>query len=140
MEKNQLEILDHTGDIGLIIRGNDISTIFILAAKGMFGIICPHDEIHTSSMHTFDIEAYDIEELLVNWLAELNYYFSVEYMLFSEFHIHQISDKHLIASARGERIKPNKHHIHMEIKAVTYHKLYIKKMNNTWEAQVIFDI
>jgi len=28
----------------------------------------------------------------------------------------------------------------VEIKAVTYHKLYIKKEDNNWKARIIFDI
>jgi SHS2 domain-containing protein len=30
--------------------------------------------------------------------------------------------------------------IQTEIKAVTYHELYVRQVENGWEAQVIFDV
>ena len=140
MSQAKIEILDHTGDVGIIVRGETLSSIFQMAAQGMFSIICPDAEIRPVREYDFEVEGNNLEELLVNWLAELNYYFNVEYILFVDFDIEKIEDNKLYATARGEKINPNRHSIHTEIKAVTYHKLYLKKTDYGWEAQVIFDI
>ena len=140
MLQNEIEILDHTGDVGIIVRGKSLGSIFERTAQGMFAIICPDNEIRIVREHKFDVVGNNLEELLVNWLAELNYYFSVEYILFSEFQIDKVEENRLLAKARGEKINSNRHHIHTEIKAVTYHKLYVRKIDDGWEAQVIFDI
>jgi SHS2 domain-containing protein len=44
------------------------------------------------------------------------------------------------AIAHGEKIDPGRHEIKTEIKAVTYHGLYLRQTERGWEAQVIFDV
>jgi SHS2 domain-containing protein len=60
--------------------------------------------------------------------------------LFNEFAIDSISTTSVRATARGEKIDPARHVIQTEIKAVTYHGLYVREVENGWEAQVIFDV
>ena len=140
MPQNKLEFLDHTGDVGIRVNGNTLSSVFELAARGMFQIICPSSEIQVHQEIKFEITADNTEELLVNWLAELNYYCNVELVLFSEFYIDRVEPKHLVAIAKGEKIDPKRHHIHTEIKAVTYHGLYMKHKDGEWDTRIIFDI
>jgi SHS2 domain-containing protein len=40
----------------------------------------------------------------------------------------------------GEDIKENVHHLKVEIKAVTFHQMEIKRINNKYFTRIIFDI
>jgi len=68
----------------------------------------------------------DIEQLLVDWLSELVYIHDVEHLVFGEFDV-EINEKELRAKAYGEEYDISKHGYGMEIKAVTYHMLEVKK-------------
>jgi SHS2 domain-containing protein len=140
MSKKEIEILDHTGDVGIKVFGTSLTNIFVQAAHGMFAIICPDDKIGNQIERRVEVDGQNLEEVFVNWLSELNYHFSVEHTLFSEFQIEKLEQNRLNATIRGEKMNPNIHHIHTEIKAVTFHKLYVRKIGHNWEAQVIFDI
>ena len=83
MSKNTIEILDHTGDVGIKVSGSSLTSIFVQAAHGMFDIICPDNKIGNQIERRVEIEGHDLEEMFVNWLSELNYYFFVEHTLFS---------------------------------------------------------
>jgi SHS2 domain-containing protein len=46
----------------------------------------------------------------------------------------------LKATISGEDFDSERHESKLLIKAATYHKLRIEKTDDTWEAEVIFDI
>ena len=48
-------------------------------------------------------------------------------MLFSEFRVEIDEDLHLKATIRGEEINWDKHERKTEIKAITFHKMEVKK-------------
>jgi len=137
---NNVTFLDHTADTGFIITADSLEALFITSAKAMFNIICPRKIDYEHVQHTISITAPDIEQLLVNWLSELNFLFQTEQFLLSDISELTIKDLSLTTRFSGEKVNFHKHDIHVEIKAVTYHKLYIKKINNKWQTQIIFDI
>jgi len=140
MLDQRIEFLEHTGDTGLRVQADSLEELFSLSAQGMFYLICPKCAIDTRHHKEICVNGNDLEELYVNWLSELNYFFSTKEMLFCRFSIHQISSTALHAVAGGEALNVQKHFLHTEIKAVTFHKLYVREKENGWEAQVIFDI
>jgi SHS2 domain-containing protein len=70
----------------------------------------------------------------------LNFLFFTKREIYKEFAIENLSEVNLTAKVRGERIDYERHEIFTEVKAVTYHQLYIKETADGWEAQVIFDL
>ena len=76
----------------------------------------------------------------MRWLSELNYLFFTQREIYKRFRIETITDDRIKARAFGEQIDLDRHEIYTEVKAVTYHQLYIKEIQNGWEAQVIFDL
>lgn len=136
----KITYLDHTGDVGIQIKASTLQELFIAAAKEMFQIICPGGKTVNKEKYSVIANGNSIEELFVNWLSELNFIFQTEGVLLGDFVEISISNNRLVAAASGEKIDPEKHDIQMEIKAVTYHKLFVKKLKNGWQAQVIFDI
>ena len=77
---------------------------------------------------------------MVDWLSELLYLHDVENLLFKEFKVVSVGEDGLKAIAKGEPFQEGVHAIKTEVKAVTYHRLEVRKKNGGWRAQVIFDL
>lgn len=132
--------LDHTGDIQIKVLGNSIKELFINAAYALFDTITDADKIGSNLAETVEVSGIDKEELLVNWLSELNYVFLTESKVFSKFDIDYFKDNELSATVIGEKFNAHKHALHKEIKAITFHDLHIEKVGEHWETKIVFDI
>ena len=71
------ELIDHTADVGIKAYGKTLSEAFENAAKGMFDIITDSSEIESIGQYNIELEAPDLEQLLVDWLSELLYLFEI---------------------------------------------------------------
>ena len=138
--QNDFKILDHTADVGLEVRADDLASLFNNAARGMFSIIASIENIQPTTQFPLELTAGNLEDLLVNWLSELLYLFSTKNVLFSRFEITAIDDHHIQAKALGQPIDQATHNLYTEIKAVTYHQLKVQKIEHAWIAMVIFDV
>jgi len=132
--------IDHTADLGIKVFGRTLAELFENAAFGLFDNIANLEKVNPNSEFRVEVQATDREALLVNWLSELNYLFLTRKELFGSFHIREIDDEYLTATVEGEKLDLDRHEIYTEVKAVTYHKLYVKESALGWEAQVIFDL
>ncbi len=138
--QKKYEILDHTADIGLKIYGKNLKQLFQNAALGLFSLISETSCIKSKKKFNINLKAPNIEELLVSWLRELLYIYDAKRMLLCDFKIDKISGGQLEASVSGEPLDIKKHILHMEVKAVTYHQLRVRKTPSGFKAQVIFDV
>ena len=139
----EFEIIDHTADIGIAAYGKTKREVFINAAKGMFEIISGDTKnLKENFYDKIELEADNLEGLLFAWLNELLYISETKLVILSKFKIKELSDFQIEAEVRGIKINRLGHKIEKEIKAVTYHRLEIKKDEESglWSAQVIFDI
>ena len=139
----EFEIIGHTADIGLIAYGKNKEEVFINTAKGMFEIIAGGTKnLKENFYDKIKLEADDLEGLLFAWLNELLYIGETRLVILNKFQIKQLSDFQIKAEVGGMKINPPSVKIKKEIKAVTYHRLEIKKdeKSGLWSAQVIFDI
>ena len=137
------EVIDHTADIGIKAVGKTLEEAFINAAKGMFDLIAPNDNVDKTEERSFTIEEDDIVMLFKRWLEELLFLFDTEGFLPSEYQVElsNVNGLHrLVANVGGERYNPDKHGSGMEIKAVTYHMMEIEKKGDRFYVQVIFDV
>lgn len=139
----KFEILEHTADIGIAAYGKTRKEVFINAAKGMFEIIAGENKNPKENFYDkIKLEADNLEGLLFAWLNELLYISETKLVILSKFKIKELSDYQIKAEVEGAKINPPSVKIEKEIKAVTYHRLEIKKDEESglWRAQVIFDI
>ncbi len=134
-------ILDHSSDIGLELTAPTLPELFQQAALGFYSVLLVNpDSVRNRLSREFELRGDDREELLVDWLAELNYRFSVDGELYSQFEL-TVADTRLQAHLRGERFDMKRHACAREIKAITYHQLSLKPAaTGGWTARVIFDI
>jgi len=139
----EFEILEHTADIGIIAYGKTKREVFINAAKGMFEIITGGTKnLKENFYDKIKLEADNLEGLLFAWLNELLYIGETRLVILNKFKIKELSGFQIKAEVGGTKINPPSTKIEKEIKAVTYHRLEIKKDEESglWRAQAIFDI
>ncbi|MBA7573787.1 Protein archease [subsurface metagenome] len=139
----EFEILEHTADIGIAAYGKTKREVFINAAKGMFEIIAGENKNPKENFYDkIKLEADNLEGLLFAWLNELLYIGETRLVILNKFRIKELSDFQIKAEIGGTKINPPSVKVEKEIKAVTYHRLEIKKDEESglWSAQVIFDI
>lgn len=134
------EEIDHTGDVGIIVRAPELKELFVRAARGMFSVLTDLDGVEARESRQIRLEADDREALMVAWLSELNFVHCTKYVLFSAFTIDHLDDYLLEATVGGEPIDPERHTVYTEIKAVTYHQLELQETEQGWVLQIIFDM
>lgn len=134
------EILEHTADAGLAASGRSLPELFASAAEGLAAMLCEPETVNPRSSIDLEATAPDIESLMVEWLSEINYRFEVDRFAFRSFDVQEVSDKHIRAIGRGERIDASRHRIGAQVKAVTYHQLEVKRDGVRWSTRVFVDI
>ena len=134
------EFIEHTADIGIRVKGDDLKGLFINAALAMFEIIAEKQKTESTRQVKAKIEqeADNLEELFINWLNELLSLSATKELIFSEFKIDKLDENSLKAIVTGNDIKNYK--VNTEIKAATYHQLKIQESESGWQAEVIFDV
>jgi len=137
------ETFEHTADVGLRVRADDLDALFADAARGLFTLIAGRIEDVSIVQETqFRLEADDLEALLHDWLAELLYASSARRLLLRDFEtrVRGPNPWELTAVARGEPIDPARHALEVEIKAITWHGLKVVRESNGWLAEVVVDV
>jgi SHS2 domain-containing protein len=134
------ELLDHTADLGIHVFGSDPGDLFTTAALAMFDQIIDVKVLNGDDIHPIRVTGADWADLMVNWLRELLYLWTVRELLVITVDISSISESKLSADVATRVFDAALHPIKNEIKAVTYHQINVVQSATGWEAQVIFDI
>ncbi|MEM7816357.1 MAG: archease [Candidatus Aenigmatarchaeota archaeon] len=140
----KFEVLDiTTADIAISAYGKELEELFKNAAIGMISLITDIENVEKKIKKEINMEAYDLESLMFNWLNELLFYFDAYFLIFSDFKINIEKSENekiiLHAICHGDKISKRNYQIKEHIKAATYHELKIEK-NDVWKANIIFDI
>ena len=134
------EYLEHTADMGLVVRGRNLSELLTNAAQGLFETIAVVDTVDETVSIEIHLTAESVEELFVAWLDELIYRHETEEVFFKRAEIQQCSETEMSATVYGESVNFDKHEVYTEIKSVTYHQLQVvQKGDGSWFAH-IFDL
>ncbi|HUV51360.1 MAG TPA: archease [Anaerolineae bacterium] len=133
-------IIDHTSDFGLRVFASDIKTLFADAAHAMIDQITDINELKGLNEFHVHVTGSDWPDLMVNWLREVLYLWTGEEKLVKRAQILSLSEYELSAKVMYDTYEPDRHIIKNEIKAVTYHQIYVKSLPNGWETQIIFDV
>lgn len=139
------ELLEHTADAGLVAWGPDAATAFCQAAYGMFALILGQEQARLDS--TKESERLDIrvggeewDDLLVNWLAEVLFYFDTEGLVPIHIDFRQCAPPQCVAALDCVRLIDPEELGGVGVKAITYHQLYVRVSEEQTELRVIFDI
>ena len=132
--------LNHTADVGVIVRGATIESLFEVAAEALTDLITDRAAVRERVPAAFQIAAPDLDQILVRWLTELLARFDVDGAVFHRFVVHSVADGNLDAEAFGETFDPNRHPFRAPVKGVTHHRLSVRRTRDGWEATIIFDL
>jgi SHS2 domain-containing protein len=136
------ETFEHTADLGIRVRADDLTGLFADAARGLFAVLVENiQEAKVAGEMRFQLQADDMEALFHDWLTELLYAFSTRRFILTEFDVQiDAQSLKLSAVARGEPIDLARHSIEAEIKAITWHGLKVERTPTGWTAEAIVDV
>lgn len=134
------ELIEHTADICVRVKGKDLRDLFKNAGLALFQISTEKISARYRKQYKLSIasRADNLDELFINWLNELLSLSSAKGLIFDDFKIDKISRNDIKAVALGGDIRNYK--VNTEVKAATYHDLRIEESRDGWQAEVIFDV
>jgi SHS2 domain-containing protein len=137
-----IETFDHTADVGMRIRGDDLDDLFRTAAEGVIDyIVVNRDAVRVEALESITLDAESTLDLLVAWLNELIFRTETQRRLYSRFDVHVAADGlSLSAEIGGESIDTDRHVLDHEVKAVTQHGMSLTREGEGWLAELILDI
>jgi SHS2 domain-containing protein len=133
--RKQFEEVDHTADIAVHVWGRDLAELFANAAYGMAHLLADVDIVPTVK-ETIELQAEDVESLLVDWLSELLFLGERDNVVFTAIDKLQVTPNRLHADIQGGPIQER----HRHIKAVTFSELHIIQKNTGYETVIVFDV
>ena len=129
------ELIPHTADLAIRVRGRDMPELFVNAARALGELLALPPERRESSRE-IALDGYDAETLLVNWLNELIWLHETDRLAFTTFRILEFSPTRLLARAEGG---PSAETLRV-IKAATFNDLRITPTADGVEATIVFDV
>ena len=127
--------IEHTADWELEVWAPDFPSLMEQAAKGMYSLAETRLASGPRTNRTLTLAGTDDESALVSFLNELVWLGESERLGFDQFEITSEGDC-ISAVLSGAAIESQS----KEIKAVTYHKLLIRKSQRGLEVRIVFDV
>lgn len=134
------ELIDHTADIGIRVNEPTIKDLFQTAAHAMYDQITDRSKLTGTFTKDIHVNGMDRPDLLINWLRELLWVWTIDNCLVKQITITEISDNHVRADCSYDDFLPETHDILKDVKAVTYHGASVEQTDTGWEATIIFDV
>lgn len=129
------ELIDHTGDIGVLARAPTLEELFAECARAMMDILADAGASAPAGTDSFPIPGAEPAEELRDFLSELLYRFSAERRIYVGFSAAKGS-----VSAGWVPYDSARQPLRTELKAVTYHQLEVVREGQDWRGRVIFDV
>ena len=132
------EFLKHTADIKFKAYGSNINIAFQNSAIAMFKAMY-HGNVKSVLTKKIKVKGKDLESLLYNFLEELVVLLDTRDFFLSKSKI-KIDEKKftLEATLYGDNAK--NYETNLEVKAITYNEMFVRKIKNIWTCQVVLDV
>src|SRR4051794_17576390 len=128
------ETFDHTADLGLRVRADDLDALFAEAGLALTSILVEDPSaIRPVSRVEVSLAADGVEYLLFDWLRAILYHFEVDRLLVAKCDV-RVGPDGLRATLEGEAFDPGRHELAHEVKAITYHDLRVERTEGGWVA------
>ncbi len=133
-----------TADVAFKAWGSSLEEVFLSAARATMNVMVENlDAIEPQSRQQIHIAYETQENLLFNFLQEIIFYKDAEELLLlpeNLFIKHHDNRYELFAKMYGEKLDRKKHHLNVDVKAVTMHLFGVSQMEGGWESMVVLDI
>lgn len=135
--------INHPADIAVEVTAGSIEKLFEISADAWKSSVIEKSSSESPFELHIDIESLTKEELLVEFLSELNFNLFSRNLVFSKIRniiIDDSSNFRIRASVYFEDFNPSQHKLKNEIKAITFHLMDIKEDNGIYTTKIVFDI
>ena len=134
------ETFEHTADLGLRVTAPDVESLLAEAGRGLFSTLVENlDDVEARQSVDFQVPGTELDYLFFDWLSELLYCYESRKLLLCRFRV-TYGEQGITATAEGEPVDPERHHLSHEVKAITYHQLEVQETPDGFTAEVIVDI
>ena len=134
---------DHAGGIGVTLKSESLPALFADASAAFTDSITRIERVEPKRPEELDVDAPELDLLLVDFLSELLYRFDTRAWLSRHADV-ALREKDggwtLEGTLSGERLDPARHNVKMMIRAVTYHGLTVQQHGKLWTANVVFGL
>jgi len=134
------ELINHTADLGVRLRGKTLNELFVNAAKALMELLVTFDPSESGQALPLTVSGDDTTDLLVRWLGEILYLFEGDSLLVTDVVIENMTPIRVDALLWTLPLNETSHEFITDIKAVTYHRANVIAKEDYWEACVIFDV
>lgn len=136
MANEKFKFLEHTADVKFQAYGKTLDKTFENAALAMFNIMYK-GKVGSKIKKKIRVEGKDNENLLYNFLEELLILLDSQDFFMASCKV-KIKDNKLEAEVSGDNAK--KYPADIDVKAITYNEMFVKKEKSKWVIQAVVDV
>jgi SHS2 domain-containing protein len=136
----RFEILEHPADVGFRAFGATLEELFANAALALISIAGEIEKIEERERREIVATGENTESLLYAWLAEIVAVSDADRLVLRRVEVTSLGEGRVTGIAFGERYDRDRHRSGTAIKAVTYHKFFVKQSPAGWIAEVFLDV
>lgn len=142
MRPRPYRFLPHTADIAVAARGATLRVLFGHAASALFDLTTDRACVRPRRRKRVVARGLTIENLLVRFLSELLYLQEVGGWRFRVCRVTALDRRacRLQAVAEGEPFDPEHHPRRREVKAITYHRIAVRRRSGAWQVRFVLDV
>ncbi len=140
MSRQPFEMVSHTADIGMLIRGRDREELLLNAAQALYSNLFRATGLAERLERVVTIDSPEGDALLIDWLNELIYLFDTDRLAFSRFEVELLTECRLQVRCFGEYIDTSRHRVVRDVKAATYHEAHVQRVEDGYAVRVILDV
>ena len=133
-----------TADVAFRATGASLEELFKAAAAATTNVMIENlDSIRPETVRNFKRKEISVELLLFHYLQEIIFLKDAEQLLLLPKNISIEKARaqfNLKAEFTGERIDTKRHHMNVDVKAVTFHQFKVTETPRGWQALVVLDI
>ncbi len=134
-----VRFLSHTADIKFIARARTQSELFNECARALACYVLGVKRAPRATKHRrVSLKGGNAEALLYSFLEELLYFIEVKNVLVTDAKL-TFSEGKLSGTLGYVSIAHNRNALR-SIKAPTFAEMYVKKLKDSWKAQVVLDV
>jgi SHS2 domain-containing protein len=132
------EEISHTADVKIRVHTLTLDALFSETCDALMQVMYGKSR-EGSIQKVVDLDAENLEDLLLDFLSEVLFVSEVEGIVFSNVKV-KINELHLHAVLLGEKFSQKKHSGGTEVKGISYSGLSISHNANGYIVDILFDV
>ncbi|HEX9700068.1 MAG TPA: archease [Acidobacteriota bacterium] len=132
--------IDHTADVGFEVWAPRLPGLYAEAVRALAEICYDLPSVRPVQERRLSVRGASPEERLVRWLQEVYLQLEIDTWLAAAASDMSLAGDEVAGTLSGEPYDPQRHTLHTEIKAITYHGLDIREEDGLWRATVVVDV